>query len=50
VEKGEKQAMTRRSWCVTKLMIPTIARQWPNKQTTTLNMTKTVDALKEETS
>ena len=33
MEKGKKQAMPRRSWCVKKLMMPTIARQWPNKQT-----------------
>ena len=37
--KRGKQAMTRKSWCATNLMMTKIVRQQPNKQTTSLNMT-----------
>ena len=39
-KKGENKATTRRHG--TNLMMTIIVRQWPNKQTTTLNMTETV--------
>jgi hypothetical protein len=38
--KRENKTTTRRRG--TKLMMTTIVRQWPNKQTTTMNMTETV--------